>query len=174
MDPTAKLQMYSTGFTVCMVITIIALIAAGLVFFLMDIRSVYALRSGHMKLKAVQKLNARNEQTGRLRKKFNLDYGSSGNLDRSGKSGSFRMSGDEVLSEDLTSMASEDQGEETTPLKVEIPQQQRDALSHQNMIKDQEEQKEQLRPKNGFWFDITENIVVIHTDERIDEMEVFL
>lgn len=74
MDNTLQLiELYSTGFNVCMVIAIAGAALALFLFFKLDIRGIYMIQSGRARRKEIRNITEKNRKTDKLRKKTGTD-----------------------------------------------------------------------------------------------------
>lgn len=147
MDQAQSLiQLYQTGFYVCMGITILAFLSAVFMFFKFDIRMIFAIKTGRAAKKTIEKMAEANAVTGRLRQD-EMDY-QTGSL--SGQTGQSTTVGETAPlnqgSAETTALGSDAKKPATMPVQA-IPT------------------GPALPP--GFKFVITENQVVIHTKELI-------
>lgn len=183
MDNTTQLmELYSTCFTVSMVITIIAAALAVFLFFRFNIRGIYAIRSGKAKQREIREMEERNQRTGKLREDSEFDFDSTGSRDNgtvktgptkssarktagSGKTGSTggRKSGRIRGRTGSTGGTAKTQpSSETAVLGGGAA-----AEHHANDTLPLSEPL-QAKPVQGFRFDITEYTAVVHTDEIIE------
>lgn len=185
MDNTTQLmELYSTCFTLSMVITIIAAALAVFLFFRFNIRGIYAIRSGKAKQREIREMEERNQRTGKLREDSEFDFDSTGSRDngtvktgptkssgrrtaRSGKTGSTggRKSGrirGRTGSTGGTAKQPQQPSSETAVLGGVSG-----AEHHANDTLPLSEPL-QAKPVQGFRFDITEYTAVVHTDEIIE------
>lgn len=98
MDNTTQLmELYSTCFTVSMVITIAAAALAVFLFFRFNIRGIYAIRSGRAKQREIREMEERNRRTGKLREDGEFDFDSACSRDKSTvKTGPTKSSGNKT------------------------------------------------------------------------------
>ena len=152
----SQISLYHTLFYVCLALMIIFIICAVLFFFLFDIRRIIAYMFGFSEKEAAQKMEKANVggRTGGLKSgRIDMEYTTS-NLDKYAPNG-------EVENLNIGS-------EETSKLAPSMPA---------NQAKEPAQvSKEILQPTMapagpvlpiGFHFTITENIMVIHTNELI-------
>lgn len=67
MNAQSMIAAYNTGFTVCLVITVLAVASAVFLFFKFDIRTIFAIRTGRAERQTIEKLREANARTGTLR-----------------------------------------------------------------------------------------------------------
>ncbi len=156
-----QIQLFHICFIVCMVIMIVALVLAVLFFFVFDIRTNFAIRTGRAQQISVQRMTENNAKTGTLRKKIDMDYTTT-NLKRY---------------ETVTELNKDQGSEETSQLGsgAPAPQQtpvQAAAAPVQNVAAAAAPMQPIMAPQEpvipaGFNFRIIENIMVIHTNELI-------
>jgi hypothetical protein len=84
MDNTTLITIASIGLKISIALFIIGLVLTVLVFWKLDIRNVYLIRSGRAKRKTVSKMQEHNSRTGKLREEFDLDY-TTGKLKKEGR-----------------------------------------------------------------------------------------
>lgn len=68
MNATEAMELYNTLFYVCMTVAILGLIAAAILFFALDIPTVFALLTGRARRKTVERI-AKESKSGQLRKR---------------------------------------------------------------------------------------------------------
>ena len=163
-----QLQIYHIGGIVCFIILILSVLLAILLFFLFDIPTIFMIRTGHMKKASVQKITENNARTDPLRKDLDMDY-TTANMSDTEQLGPAGGSDDTTLLEDL------DRTEQLMTAEVLAPPDENvsaeetpDGNNAQAQTPDQAEPVPETgaEPDNEDFL-ISENIVVIHTDESI-------
>ena len=150
-----SIQTYHTGFTICLIITIIAFVLAGIMFFAFNIREIYAIRTGRAHSKEIERAREKNLKTDQLGRRRN--FFSSGSL--KGKTGQTKgttgptnekaKTDHEGTSWDTAALSKPDEG--MTSVLSAVP----------------EAGVQVAQAPIGFRFVITENTMVIHTEEII-------
>lgn len=151
------IQLYTNGFWISLAVTVLGAAGAVASFFLFDIRTVFAIRTGKAEKASVQKLAAKNMETGRLREDYSFDYNTmtmGRKTKRTMTTG--RMKTTPTAEEKMQPVA------ETTQLVQKIPAEKKAAAS---ALPSAETQLASAATAAGFT--ITEKIMIIHTDEVI-------
>ena len=161
-----SIQTFHTGFMACLTIMIVSVIAAVIMFFLFDIRTIFAIRTGRAQQRDMEKTREKNLKTDQLggRRKFVFGSGGltgggkTGRTDRHGRTGSIGKTEETfpAATESSNHPSSDETVLETAPLADP---------GATTYLKQQEQQPIPLPA--GFVFNVTENTLVIHTDERI-------
>ena len=175
MNPSDLVDLYTTGFRICLAITLIALAVAVYLFIKLDIRSVFMLVSGRKRKKTIKQLSEAQERTDQIGPAMpNLDFGNTGNtgntggtgkLARSRVGGLFRRSG---RSGELSPPTQP--GMDTMPLAAagESPGANAANLDTAQMADVEVAAKPLGSAAQRIGFKVTERTLVIHTDELID------
>lgn len=132
------IQIYNTGFIVCVIITIAAFLSSAFMFFKFDIRTIFAIRTGHAEKISIKKMEDENARTGMLRPNVEIDY----TTDGLGSGGS--------QTDVLTSASA------TTPLAMN---------GAPGPVSAKQSVAPTLPP--GFKFVVTESQIITHTNEMI-------
>ena len=151
-----QLQIYHIGGIVCFILLILSILLAILLFFLFDIPTIFMIRTGHMKKASLQKISENNAKTDPLRKDFNMDY----TTDNMGVTEQIGPSRD---SDETTILENTDKTEQLLTAEVLAPSVPMPQKEETPSLAVQENEKISGDDK----FRITENIVVIHTDEIV-------
>lgn len=162
--------LYSTGFTVSMVIAILGAICSVGLFFLYDIKTVFLVRTGRAQKLSEKRIAERNEATSKLKADYSFEYDSTSNL-RSGRRG--RKTSKTASQTGVTAMQNQPVPsiapapapavEETTLLQV--VKQENPASAGSIPVTDGTTTYP-FTPRQGF--KVIENILVIHTHEIVD------
>lgn len=172
MNPSDLVDLYTTGFRICLAITLIALAVAVYLFIKLDIRSVFMLVSGRKRKKTIKQLSEAQERTDQIGPAMpNLDFGNTGNTGGTGKlarsrvGGLFRRSG---RSGELSPPTQP--GMDTLPLAAagESPGANAADLDTAQMADVEVAAKPLGSAAQRIGFKVTERTLVIHTDELID------
>ena len=175
MNPSDLVDLYTTGFRICLAITLIALAVAVYLLIKLDIRSVFMLVSGRKRKKTIKQLSEAQERTDQIGPAMpNLDFGNTGNtgntggtgkLARSRVGGLFRRSG---RSGELSPPTQP--GMDTMPLAAagESPGANAANLDTAQMADVEVAAKPLGSAAQRIGFKVTERTLVIHTDELID------
>lgn len=153
-----SIQTFHTGFLVCLTVMIVALVLAAVMFFVFDIRTIYAIRSGRAQRRDIEKNKEQNLKTDQLgRKKFFMGTGSLGKTGQTkgntGRTGSSQAP--------AAPAAAAPEAADTAALNS----QDADATS---VLKAAPQTGEQVpQAPVGFRFVVTENTLVIHTQESV-------
>ena len=62
-----SISIFHTGFVICLAGAILFLVITAVLFFVFDIKTIYAIRSGRAQAKTVKEMELTNSSTGRLR-----------------------------------------------------------------------------------------------------------
>ena len=160
--------LYSTGFTVSMVIAILGAICTVGLFFLYDIKTVFLVRTGRAQKLSERRIAEHNAATSKLKADYSFEYDSTSNL-RSGRRG--RKTSKTASQTGVTAMQSQPAPstapapavEETTLLQV--IKQENPASAGSIPVTDGTTTYP-FTPRQGF--KVIENILVIHTHEMVD------
>jgi hypothetical protein len=169
MNPSDLVDLYTTGFRICLAITLIALAVAVYLFIKLDIRSVFMLVSGRKRKKTIKQLSEAQERTDQIGPAMpNLDFGNTGGtgkLARSRVGGLFRRSG---RSGELSPPTQP--GMDTMPLSAagESPGANSANLDTAQMADVEVAAKPLGSAAQRIGFKVTERTLVIHTNELID------
>ena len=172
MNPSDLVDLYTTGFRICLAITLIALAVAVYLFIKLDIRSVFMLVSGRKRKRTIKQLSEAQERTDQIGPAMpNLDFGNTGNTGGTGKlarsrvGGLFRRSG---RSGELSPPTQP--GMDTLPLAAagESPGANAANLDTAQMADVEVAAKPLGSAAQRIGFKVTERTLVIHTDELID------
>lgn len=152
------IQLYTNGFWISLAVTILGAVGAVASFFLFDIRTVFAIRTGKAEKASVQKLAAKNMETGRLKEDYSFDY----NTMTMGKK-TKRMLTTGKISTPPPGAEQVQPVAETTQLSQSAPAQKPAERAAAAAV------PVQPAPVHvtAAGFTITENIMIIHTDEVI-------
>lgn len=169
MNPSDLVDLYTTGFRICLAITLIALAVAVYLFIKLDIRTVFMLVSGRKRKKTIKQLSEAQERTDQIGPAMpNLDFGNTGRTGRTARSrvgGLFRRSG---RSGELSPPTQP--GMDTMPLAAagESPGANGANLDTAQMADVEVAAKPLGSAAERIGFKVTERTLVIHTDELID------
>lgn len=178
MNPSDLVDLYTTGFRICLAITLIALAVAVYLFIKLDIRSVFMLVSGRKRKKTIKQLSEAQERTDQIGPAMpNLDFGNTGGIGNTGNTGGtgrtarsrvgglFRRSG---RSGELSPPTQP--GMDTMPLSAagESPGANSANLDTAQMANVEVAAKPLGSAAQRIGFKVTERTLVIHTDELID------
>ena len=163
-----SIQTFHTGFMACLIIMIVSVVAAVIMFFLFDIRTIFAIRTGRAQQRDMEKTREKNLKTDQLggRKRFVFGSGGltgggkTGRTDLHGRTGSIGKTEETgpAAAEPSNQPSSDEILLETAPLAESDP-------GATTYLKQQAQQSIPLPA--GFVFNVTENTLVIHTEERI-------
>lgn len=165
MSAIELIALYKRLFYVSLGVAILGLVLAVFFFFFFDIRTVYALMTGKAKEKTVRRMAEQNAKTGNLRNQH-IHTGPTG---KTGKTGVKREvvpppKQPEGQSAGAANGQTEQAVSETTVLQPEAAQttvlQDNDQVGQTSIL-------EKPETKGSYRFDVTENTLVIHTDEII-------
>ncbi len=166
MDAVRLMQIFGTLTYVAIAIAAVGLILAVIFFFAFDIRDVYALRTGKAKREAIERMSARNEQTGHLRPAT-----TSGSLTASTPTTNALTSppptDDNMKAADGTTLLNTSSAETTV---LDISGNETTVLAHAAAPAAQKAPVAPAQPTpkpSTIRFDISDSTVVIHTDEMI-------
>lgn len=183
MDNTEQLiNIYHTGFIVCVVLFVIGVLLAVACFFLFDIRNIFMLRTGRAKQRTIEEMQARNQKTGKL--SSDVPYTDSGSLKgpstgkRGKKSGALKVEPKRPVSIEPPQAAPKKQlGTELTAnadktlmqggeVKQMADQIHLDPLETE-VLTSAQKSAAPVNASPGFRFTITERTIVTHTTESI-------
>ena len=164
MDAVAQISLYSTLFYVFLALTAIGLILAVFFFFFFDIPTVYAMITGKAKEKTLKRMQEKNAKTGTLRTRNTRRTSASGQLN-TGELGNTGRTAAQVA--DILEHAAAPETAVLQPAAAETS-----VLSSAAVpvyANDEMGQTAALKPKAAvnFRFDVTQHVVLIHTDEII-------
>ena len=186
MSAVESITLFNGLFYVFLGIAALGLLLAVFFFFYFDIPTLRAVMTGKAKEESIRKIEEQNKKTGNLRFQYPVSsgdmkrHGHTGKMDKSGKLGrSAKLSQPEPqpvqtyaappAEERLETGVLSQQTPETAVLNYDAPE--TTALGVQNppvQEADDAGQTAPLRPvAPDFRFEITQNIIVIHTDELI-------
>lgn len=157
MDAVQLIKLYETLFYVSLALTILGLGLAVFFFFFFDIRTVFAMETGKARNDTIRRMMEQNAKTGNLRTTYT---GNTGRTGATGRTSGKRVTHPEPKVEVLSKTASD--VEQTTVLQT--------PAAEETMLLQREEVQETVMLKKrapDFRFELTENTVVIHTDEWI-------
>lgn len=140
MDAIQLIELYDTMFYVFMGIAILGFVLAVFSFFYFDIPGIYAMETGRAREATIRRMAEQNARTGKLR----ADYGSTGKTAQTGG----KPQAADLKNGETARLSPAPEEAETTILQAE---------SEETTILQQK----------SFRFEITENTIVIHTDEMI-------
>ena len=181
MNPSDLVDLYTTGFRICLAITLIALAVAVYLFIKLDIRTVFMLVSGRKRKKTIKQLSEAQERTDQIGPAMpNLDFGNTGRTGNTGNTGNtggtgrtarsrvgglFRRSG---RSGELSPPTQP--GMDTMPLSAagQSPGADGANLDTAQMADVEVAAKPLGSAAERIGFKVTERTLVIHTDELID------
>lgn len=132
------IQIYNVGFYICLTITVLSILAAVFIFFKMQILVQLGIQSGKTEKKTVKRMSEQNAQTGTLRQIVEVERTTDSLSDGA----------------EQTSLLNDPAA--TTPLEEKTP-----TTGKMGMFAIPQDKH------SGFKFVITENVMVIHTEERI-------
>ncbi len=151
----SQINLYHTLFYICLTLTVIFALTAILFFFLFRIKSIMAYMFGFSEKESTKKIQQKNAITGSLRSgQINMDF-TTNDLSKYGGTGN--VAANAQGSEETT---------ELSPKKAEIQQPQPVSSAAQTPVQPIMAPLSPVLPA-GFHFTITENIMVIHTNELI-------
>ena len=133
-----------------MIIMITALVLAVLFFFVFDIKTNFEIRTGRAKQLSAGKIGENNTGSGKLKRKIDMDYTTS----------------DLIRHKDDLSSEKAGGGEDTLLLDTESQEPLQQKIQDTAAVHSVPVPIEPVVPK-GFKFYVTENIMVIHTNELI-------
>lgn len=161
------IQVYSTGFTVSMVIAILGAICSVGLFFLYDIKTIFLIRTGRAQKLSEKRIAAHNAETGSLKADYSFEYDTSqlksGRKRRTGRTTS--QIGNTAKQKQITSQMAyaAPAAEETTMLQVIKTD---NPVSVGSIPVTDGTTSYPVTPRQGFR--VIENIMVIHTNEEVD------
>ena len=131
----------------------IGLVFSILTFFVFDIRTIFAIKTGHAEKVSMQKTTEKNAATGKLKEDYSFEYNTM-TMGRKTK---------KMFTTGKTGNTSKQVAAETTQLNQKSA-----PVSNEATVPDVPVQEAPVHSSNGFV--ITENVMVIHTDEVIEQM----
>ena len=131
----------------------IGLVFSILTFFVFDIRTIFAIKTGHAEKVSMQRTTEKNAATGKLKEDYSFEYNTM-TMGRKTK---------KMFTTGKTGNTSSQVAAETTQLNQKPA-----PVSNEVTVPDVPVQEAPVHSSNGFV--ITENVMVIHTDEVIEQM----
>ena len=131
----------------------IGLVFSILTFFVFDIRTIFAIKTGHAEKVSMQRTTEKNAATGKLKEDYSFEYNTM-TMSRKTK---------KMFTTGKTGNTSKQVAAETTQLNQKPA-----PVSNEATVPDVPVQEAPVHSSNGFV--ITENVMVIHTDEVIEQM----
>lgn len=131
----------------------IGLIFSIVTFFAFDIRTIFAIKTGHAEKLSMKKTSEKNAATGQLKEDYSFEYNTM-TMGRKTK---------KMFTTGKTGNSSGQAAAETTQLNQKPA-----PVSKQEPVPDVPVQEAPVHSRNGFV--ITENVMVIHTNEVIEQM----
>ena len=131
----------------------IGLVFSILTFFVFDIRTIFAIKTGHAEKVSMQRTTEKNAATGKLKEDYSFEYNTM-TMGRKTK---------KMFTTGKTGNTSKQVAAETTQLNQKPA-----PVSNEATVPDVPVQEAPVHSSNGFV--ITENVMVIHTDEVIEQM----
>ena len=131
----------------------IGLVFSILTFFVFDIRTIFAIKTGHAEKVSMQRTTEKNAATGKLKEDYSFEYNTM-TMGRKTK---------KMFTTGKTGNTSKQVAAETTQLNQKPA-----PVSNEVTVPDVPVQEAPVHSSNGFV--ITENVMVIHTDEVIEQM----
>ena len=131
----------------------IGLVFSIVTFFVFDIRTIFAIKTGHAEKVSMQKTTEKNAATGQLKEDYSFEYNTM-TMGRKTK---------KMFTTGKTRNSSGQAAAETTQLNQKPA-----PVSKQETVPDVPVQEAPVHSSNGFV--ITENVMVIHTNEVIEQM----
>lgn len=170
MDATAQISLYTTLFYVSVGITVLGFVLAVFFFFFFDIPAVFAMMTGRAKKETIRRMEEQNAKTGNLR--FQYPSGGLGKSGRTGgKTGRTEKTAKTARTAEFPSpppaVPTQEPRAETSVLQR--PTMETTVLNNeagQTMPLNMPPQPKPQRP-SPIPFRMTENTLVIHTDEMI-------
>lgn len=139
MNSQSMIAAYNTGFNICLTIAVLGAASAIFLFFKFDIRTIFAIRTGRAERQTVEKLREANARTGTLRPAPEIGYTTDG-----------------LTAEPPPAPETAPLAPETTPLAPATAPPAEPAPAAADATTP-------LPP--GFRFVITENTMIVHSDE---------
>ena len=131
----------------------IGLVFSILTFFVFDIRTIFAIKTGHAEKVSMQRTTEKNAATGKLKEDYSFEYNTM-TMGRKTK---------KMFTTGKTGNTSKQVAAETTQLNQKPA-----PVSNEAIVPDVPVQEAPVHSSNGFV--ITENVMVIHTNEVIEQM----
>lgn len=131
----------------------IGLVFSILTFFVFDIRTIFAIKTGHAEKVSMQRTTEKNAATGKLKEDYSFEYNTM-TMGRKTK---------KMFTTGKTGNTSKQVAAETTQLNQKPA-----PVSNEATVPDVPVQEAPVHSSNGFV--ITENVMVIHTNEVIEQM----
>ena len=131
----------------------IGLVFSILTFFVFDIRKIFAIKTGHAEKVSMQRTTEKNAATGKLKEDYSFEYNTM-TMGRKTK---------KMFTTGKTGNTSKQVAAETTQLNQKPA-----PVSNEVTVPDVPVQEAPVHSSNGFV--ITENVMVIHTNEVIEQM----
>ena len=160
----SAISLYNTGFWISTVITAIGLLVSIATFFMYDIPTNFAVRTGRAMKKSVDESTNNPASTGEPRKDYSFDYETAAITKAQRRKRGKGQTQNTTMSAPLPTASTQ----ETTPLqpKAQQPQAAPETTVLEKAAKPQPTQSYNAPVVAGF--KIIENVMVIHTDEEID------
>ncbi|MDO5476287.1 MAG: hypothetical protein Q4F43_04135 [Eubacteriales bacterium] len=177
------IEFLQTAYRTCFGIAIAALVLAVALFFLLDIKEIILIETGHAQRRTVERMHAKNQRTGKLRDDTEADLGTTGA--RTVKSTTEAKTASELS--DSPGGAGADGRQQPVPLSTGFTAPE-NSRKRQGMLESQEAQtavgarQDRIGDDNGretevldnsgrtvpdFMFRVTKKITITHTDESI-------
>lgn len=147
------IALYDLLFWLSLGIAGIGLVFSILTFFVFDIRTIFAIKTGHAEKVSMQRTTEKNAATGKLKEDYSFEYNTM-TMGRKTK---------KMFTTGKTGNTSKQVAAETTQLNQKPA-----PVSNEATVPDVPVQEAPVHSSNGFV--ITENVMVIHTDEVIEQM----
>lgn len=162
MSAIELIALYKRLFYVSLGVAVLGLVLAVFFFFFFDIRTVYALMTGKAKEKTVRRMAEQNAKTGNLRNQH-IHTGPTGKTGRTGPKTAPAVAQPQAQATPAMAVQPEPAAE-TAVLQPEAGEtsvlQSDEAMGQTSIL-------EKPDTKGSYRFDVTENTLVIHTDEII-------
>lgn len=164
MDAVELIELYSTLFYVFLGIAALGLVLAVFFFFYFDIPTIRAMMTGKAKRNTIRQMEEQNAKTGNLRFQYPGHTGDiTGRTNRTGKLGRTERTGRTSAPpvSQPAPVAAQPEPQETAILG---------SAAYQSQYRQEEEPEQTVMLRqntSGFRFEVTESIVLIHTDEII-------
>ena len=166
MSAFEQIQLFQTLFYVSLGVAVLGLILAVFFFFFFDIRSVYTLLFEKGKADTIRKMAEQNAKTGTLRRYHTGNTGNTGNTGSTGNPDTLPLTKDSASAPQAQTEAAETvvlqpDAAETSVLAA--------ASEATTVLQPAVEAAPRKTPevKSGIRFEVTENTILIHTDEFI-------
>ncbi|MFT3952504.1 MAG: hypothetical protein QM689_11280 [Oscillospiraceae bacterium] len=73
-DQMSTISLLHNGFIICLTLAVVCFLAAILLFFVLDIKTIFLLRTGKLQKKAIEQIQQDNTRTGTLSNKKRLNF----------------------------------------------------------------------------------------------------